>query len=166
MYERGMPQGGACPLCASNTIAPKQDLGKVFLRTLQVPLTETQMFRLFSRLFRQVRIHGTRSAQQRARRRVPSFRPLCELLERRDVPSVVADFNGDGFSDLAVGVSGENNNAGAVNVIYGSASGLTSTGNQVWTENSLGETSSAGDRFGISLAAGDFDNDGFADLAI
>jgi hypothetical protein len=39
-----------------------------------------------------------------------------------------SDFNQDGFADLAIGVSGEDiggiGNAGAVNVLYGSASGL------------------------------------------
>ena len=41
--------------------------------------------------------------------------------------TVKADFNGDGRSDLAVGAAAEDIgsvNAGAVNVIYGSASGL------------------------------------------
>jgi hypothetical protein len=33
--------------------------------------------------------------------------------------SAEADFDNDGFADLAVGVPGENGNAGAVNVLYG-----------------------------------------------
>ena len=42
------------------------------------------------------------------------------------------DFNGDGFADLAVGVPGEDtpndvSNSGAVNVIYGSGGGLTTS---------------------------------------
>lgn len=32
---------------------------------------------------------------------------------------VGADFNNDGFADLAIGVPGENESAGAVNVLYG-----------------------------------------------
>jgi hypothetical protein len=83
------------------------------------------------------------------------------------------DFNGDGIGDLAIGVPDENVNgatdAGAVNVLYGSATGgLTSTGNQFFHQDSSGIAGApeAGDRFGLTLAAGDFDADGYSDLAI
>jgi FG-GAP-like repeat/FG-GAP repeat len=83
-----------------------------------------------------------------------------------------ADFNNDGIADLAVGVVGENlgaiSNAGAVNVLYGTASGLTGAGSQLFTQNSSGVPggSEPGDGFGDALAVGDFDGDGFADLAV
>ena len=48
------------------------------------------------------------------------------------------DFNGDGFADLAIGVPGENSARGRVNVIYGAFGGLTSSGNQRWTQGSDG----------------------------
>lgn len=85
----------------------------------------------------------------------------------------VGDFNGDGYSDLAVGVPyehvGSAGDAGAVNVIYGSLGGLSATyrPDQIWTQNSARvDTSESVDCFGYSLAAGDFNRDGFADLAI
>jgi hypothetical protein len=82
------------------------------------------------------------------------------------------DFNGDGFADLAVGVPDENvgsvSDAGAVNILYGSASRLTSAGNQFWNQDSsgIGGDAEAGDAFGSALATRDFDGDGFADLAV
>ena len=85
----------------------------------------------------------------------------------------VADFNGDGVADLAVGVPGQSvggaSGAGAVYVLFGSrASGLKTVGVQLWTQNStniLG-MSEAGDHFGSALATGDFNNDHHIDLAI
>lgn len=82
------------------------------------------------------------------------------------------DFNNDGFDDLAIGIPSENVPGaalgGGVNVLYGSAVGLTDTNNQLWSQNSSGiaETAEGGERFGAALATGDFDNDGFDDLAI
>jgi hypothetical protein len=69
------------------------------------------------------------------------------------------DFNGDRYADLAIGVRYEDvggvADAGAVNVLYGSASSLTAVGDQVWTQDSPGVAGVAdsGDRFGYPLAA-------------
>lgn len=90
---------------------------------------------------------------------------------------VRADFNGDTFDDLAVGVPGESvdgvNGAGAVNVFYGGPLGLTSNqGTQFWHQNVVSsgidilDFAEPNNNFGGTLAAGDFNNDGFADLAI
>ncbi len=83
------------------------------------------------------------------------------------------DFNNDGYDDLAVGVGGERIGnvlvgQGAINVIYGTASGLHPAGNQMWHQDSDGMAGIAepGDGFGDSLAAGDFDNDGYDDVAV
>lgn len=87
-----------------------------------------------------------------------------------------ADFNGDGYADLAIGAPYDEESgvaSGSVNVIYGSATGLRTEGltaedNQIWYHGKpgLGGTPNDGDEFGWALAAGDFNGDNFADLAI
>jgi hypothetical protein len=84
-------------------------------------------------------------------------------------------FAGGAYADLAVGVPNEHLLSGlpdcchgAVNVIYGSASGLTATGNQMWSQDSAGIPGRAehADSFGTSLAAGDFTGTGYDALAV
>src|SRR5918996_877459 len=80
----------------------------------------------------------------------------------RAAPSATGDFDGDGESDLAVGapldsVAGREN-AGAVNVIYGSSRrGLREDPDQQFTQGTRGIQGwvDADDRFGAALAAGD-----------
>ena len=86
--------------------------------------------------------------------------------------SLQADFDNDGFVDLAVGVPheaiGTAAAAGAVNVLYGSAAGLASTGSQAFWQGPGGAAGAleGDDRFGSALAAGDFNADGVDDLAV
>ncbi len=79
----------------------------------------------------------------------------------------VGDFDG-GADDLVIGAPGENGDSGVVHVVYGTAAGLSTARNQLWSQNTAGvsETSDPGDRFGTSLAPGDFNGDGQDDLAI
>src|SRR6266498_5540440 len=74
----------------------------------------------------------------------------------------------DWSSDVCSSDLGSAAEAGSVNVLHGSASGLTSTGSQQFWQGAAGVAgmAEAGDFFGASLAAGDFNNDGFAELAI
>jgi hypothetical protein len=75
-------------------------------------------------------------------------------------------------ADLAIGVPGESvgeiASAGAVNVLYGSAAGLSVVGDQLWTQDSEGVKGVANeaDDFGFSLAIGNFGKSGKADLAV
>jgi hypothetical protein len=81
------------------------------------------------------------------------------------------DFNGDGFADLAVGAPGEDvgaaGDAGAVNVLYGSAGGLQPTAD-VFVQGSggVGGAREDNDRFGAAVARGDFNGDSILDLAV
>lgn len=76
------------------------------------------------------------------------------------------DFDGDGRDDLAIG-SGDSDTSYGVNIIYGSAAGLTASGDQLWSQDTDGIKGTSGDDgFGTSLTAGDFDGDGYTDLAI
>jgi hypothetical protein len=87
-------------------------------------------------------------------------------------PTVRADFNNDGAEDLAIGAQFESvgsvADAGTVFVLFGRSGGLTGTGSQLFNQDSPGIASAAeiGDVFGSAVAAGDFDGDGFTDLAV
>jgi hypothetical protein len=85
---------------------------------------------------------------------------------------VAANFGRSTHADLAIGVPEENasghSNSGAVQVLYGSTTGLAAAGNQLWQQDSVGVpgVSEPGDGFGFALEAANFGRSGQADLAI
>lgn len=85
------------------------------------------------------------------------------------------DFNGDGFTDMAVGTPFEDVgaavDAGAVTVIFGAGPGLGLDAAApipagLITQAIVGEAVEPGDNFGAAICWGDFNGDGFDDLAI
>jgi len=85
------------------------------------------------------------------------------------------DFNGDGYSDVAIGEPtfsiwsrSQRRGAGAVRVIYGNSRGLNLASEQIWHQNSpsIYGVAESGDHFGSSVASGDYNNDGYQDLAV
>ncbi|MCB1581426.1 MAG: FG-GAP repeat protein [Xanthomonadales bacterium] len=87
------------------------------------------------------------------------------------------DFNGDDFDDLVVSAPGQNfnqaSNAGAIFIYYGGQVSSPLMGLDPLIRDSISQSSpnvsgssETGDLFGFSLAAGDFNNNGYDDLAI
>jgi hypothetical protein len=99
------------------------------------------------------------------------------LDDRFGAAFATGDFDHDGFDDLVIGSPGRDNangdNAiGMITVLYGApgspanGGGFDFAARQFLWEDVVGGQSNADDQFGSALAAGDFDGDGFDDLAI
>jgi hypothetical protein len=97
-----------------------------------------------------------------------------EAGDRFGAALAAGDFDGDGHDDLAIGAPDEAlegpivgiDSAGVVHVLYGSGNPFTGEGSDLFTQDLEMEQPEAFDRFGHTLASGDFDNDGWDDLAI
>ncbi|MFG2498478.1 FG-GAP repeat protein [Streptomyces sp. NPDC048441] len=83
-----------------------------------------------------------------------------------------ADYNGDGYADLAVGVPGATvggkAKAGYVNVVWGGKSGLGKHGATTVSQVTPGVpgTVEAGDGFGKAVESDDMNGDGYSDLVV
>lgn len=81
------------------------------------------------------------------------------------------NFNGDGYTDLAIGAFsariGDLTNAGEIHILYGSFEGLSVDHQETLSQamNTVQGVAEASDLFGSELVAGDFNGDGFDDLA-
>ena len=93
--------------------------------------------------------------------------------ERLGQALAAGDFDADGRDDLAIGVPGMGDDAGAVIVIWGTDAGLSGDEEMELRQGQPSDhggtvdgSFEAGDRFGAALASADFDLDGYADLAV
>ncbi|MEU6464544.1 FG-GAP and VCBS repeat-containing protein [Streptomyces sp. NPDC046976] len=94
-----------------------------------------------------------------------------EKYDRFGYDLATGDVNGDGYADVAVGVMQESisgvSTTGAVDVLRGSAKGLTGTGSVSWHQNTAGVpgANEPYDMFGSQVALVDMNNDGRSELA-
>jgi len=121
-------------------------------------------------------LFGTQNGLSTANKRHIALETMTISASRPSVRLVLVagDFDGNDFSDLAVGSPWQSvdlgERAGRVFVLYSSsvASILSEATKQVWSEDSDGIEAGTffAEQFGTALAVGDFNGDAFDDLAI
>ncbi|MFF1392979.1 FG-GAP and VCBS repeat-containing protein [Streptomyces sp. NPDC058287] len=79
---------------------------------------------------------------------------------------VIADFNKDGYGDIAVGTALYSGYKGRVSLWYGSSTGPGTSSRITQSTSGVAGTPEADDSFGASLSAGDVNGDGYQDLAV
>ncbi|KUL63810.1 MULTISPECIES: FG-GAP and VCBS repeat-containing protein [unclassified Streptomyces] len=79
---------------------------------------------------------------------------------------VIADFDKDGYGDIAVGTSLYSKHKGRVSVWYGSSGGPSRSSRLTQSTSGVAGSPENNDSFGASVSAGDVNGDGYADLAV
>ncbi|REK86416.1 hypothetical protein DY245_32725 [Streptomyces inhibens] len=79
---------------------------------------------------------------------------------------LIADFDKDGYGDIAIGNPDDAKRRGAVTVWRGGAQGPTTATRITQATAGIAGTPEPEDSFGASISAGDINHDGYADLAI
>ena len=99
---------------------------------------------------------------------VPGVGGGAENGDRLGASLAAGDFDADGCDDLVIGVPNEDINFvddGMINILYGSPTGITTTGNRTNGQAGL-DPREPNDRFGEVLHAADVNDDGYADLLV
>ncbi|MET7640889.1 FG-GAP repeat protein [Streptomyces sp. NPDC005438] len=115
---------------------------------------------------------GPSDRTQRFDQSLPDFYGAQEKGDRLGSCVAVADVDGDGRAEIALGISGEDfsglKDAGSVALLHGGDSGVTGEGSQVLHQNTKGVpgVAESGDEFGSACALLDTDGDGHRDLAV
>lgn len=104
------------------------------------------------------------------------FADQSEEFDHFGLALAAGDFNADGLGDLAIGSPYEDQgtegsetlNAGVIHIVYGSSISQTSGGMAYLSKATAGIPGDPveDESFGNSFAAGDFDSDGYDDLAV
>ncbi|MFE1954745.1 FG-GAP-like repeat-containing protein [Streptomyces sp. NPDC059524] len=79
---------------------------------------------------------------------------------------VIADFDKDGYGDIAIGTPLYSKHKGRVSVWNGSSSGPSTSTRITQSSDGVAGTPESYDNFGWSVSAGDVDGDGYKDLAV
>ncbi|MGH3748966.1 MAG: hypothetical protein ACRDT8_16385 [Micromonosporaceae bacterium] len=121
---------------------------------------------------------GAGKSAKRAPSQAPDEGPAPAAVDSPSDPGASSqvlpyDVNGDGYAEVISGAPGEDtagarSNAGMFHVLYGGPNGATGAGSIGITQDTPGVPGAAesGDWFGYSNASGDFNADGFADVAV
>ncbi|MEU6573295.1 FG-GAP and VCBS repeat-containing protein [Streptomyces sp. NPDC046805] len=79
---------------------------------------------------------------------------------------VIADFDKDGYGDVAIGTPAYSGHKGRVSLWYGSSTGPATSARISQSTSGVSGTPETDDSFGESISAGDVNGDGYKDLAI